>query len=378
MLRHIPGYNAGVAEDPVAKANNKFAFDLYGRLQGDNVFFSPYSISAALAMVYEGAKGRTAEEIADVFGFPEPAVLRESFAATYAELNAPNKAFELHTANALWAQQDYKFLEDYLAVVKEAYGGQVTNLDFVQQPQQAVATINAWVEKETKGKIPEIITLDFINTMTRLILTNAIYFKGNWESQFDPQNTRKDSFRTSKGSVQVPMMNLCEAPLLYGETDKLQVLGMPYEKWELSMMVLLPKTEGVGSLAQIGPEELTRLSESLRPQEVKVTMPKFTFRTEYDLAGVLADMGMDSAFSDTADFSGMDGTRNLYISDVVHKAFVDVNEKGTEAAAATAVGMRSLGISTPPVFRADHQFMFIIQQRNTGNILFLGRVDDPS
>ena len=377
-----------VTEAPVIEYDsNQFAFDLYSNLKDaeeGNIFFSPYSISTALAMTCEGARGQTAEEIQSVFHFPgEDSTRRSSFAAIYNQLNKPNVEYELHTANALWVQKDYLLLDEYIETIESYYAGKATNLDFVGETEQARQTINSWVEDKTNDKIKELFSQGTLNQFTRLVITNAIYFKGTWVKQFDETRTREEDFRMSPGSVvQVPMMRRTgeDAEFNYAETDELQILEMLYEGEDLSMIVLLPKDDALDALeGSFTMENLDQWKAELAEQRVDVYMPKFTFESKYSLNENLIEMGMPSAFDPyVADFSGIDGTRGLFIHLVVHKAFVDVNEEGTEAAAATGVVAGRTGMPPPvPVFRADHPFIFLIQEKGTGNILFLGRVVDP-
>jgi len=366
----------------VVDANNKFAFELYSELKDkeDNVFFSPYSISTALAMTYEGARGQTAEEMQSVFHFPEDDnIRRPAFARVYNLLNKPEKEYLLSTANALWAQEDFKFLDSYLNAVEKYYGGKTTNLDFRTETEKSRKIINSWVEKQTNDKIKDLIPQGILSPATRLVLTNAIYFKGKWVEQFDEDSTRDADFRVSPDNiVKVPMMRNTE-DFNYAETDDLLILEMLYEGEELSMIILLPK-EDLASLEQsLTAEKLAEWKNLLSKERVSVQIPRFKFETKYYMKDTLMDMGMPVAFSENADFSGMTGKRDLFISNVIHQTFVEVNEEGTEAAAATAVAMvESAAPSEIKIFRADHPFIFLIQERETGNILFLGKISDPS
>lgn len=366
----------------VINANNQFALDLYLKLEDveGNIFFSPYSISVALAMTYEGAKGETVEEMQSVFHFPEDEnIRRPSFAKIYNLVNKKNKKYELHTANALWAQKDYKFLDEYINAIKKYYVGKVTNVDFVNATENARLTINKWVEEQTNNKIKDLIPPGVLNALTRLVLTNAIYFKGLWVKQFDKKETREEDFRVSpEKTVKVKMMNLIGEEFNHYETEKLQILELLYEGEDLSMLLILPKEDDLKSLEEsLSLEKLSELRNSLSEQQVDVYIPKFKFETKYFMAKTLKEMGMPTAFSGDADFSGMDGTKDLFIANVIHQAFIDVNEEGTEAAAATGVVME-LKAAMPTVFRADHPFIFMIQERETNNILFLGRVINPT
>lgn len=370
----------------IINSNNQFAFDLYLKLKDvpeyneSNIFFSPYSISVALGMTYEGAKGETAEEIQSVFYFPEDENIRKpSFAKIYNQINKVDKKYELHTANALWAQKDYKFLEEYINTIEKYYVGKVTNVDFINATEDARVTINKWVEEQTNNKIKNLIPAGVLNTLTRLVLTNAIYFKGLWIKQFDKEETREEDFKVSpEKTVKVDMMSIAGEEFNYYETEELQILEMLYEGEELSMLILLPKEDNLKSVEEsLSVEKLSELRNMLVEQQVDIYIPKFKFETKYFMVKTLEEMGMPTAFSMDADFSGMDGTTDLFIANVIHQAFVDVNEEGTEAAAATGVIME-LKAAMPTVFRADHPFIFAIQERGTGNILFLGRVVDPT
>ena len=385
----------------VAEGNNQFALQLYQKLQDDksNLFFSPYSISTALAMTYAGARGGTQEQMAQVLHFPtsketleklsadQKPMTQEQFAQVFGKtikdlnVRGGGDKYELRVANALWGQKDYKFLQVFVGSVEKQYGGTLRNVDFVAAAEQARQTINAWVAKQTNDKIKDLISPGVLDAMTRLVLTNAIYFKGNWASQFKKNQTQDQPFTLLDGTkVQVPMMNQ-QTRFGYAETDALQVLEMPYKGDELSMLILLPKKmDGIKAL-ELGltGESFSKWVGALRRRQVIVSVPKFKMTSRFSLAQVLQSMGMTDAFSDKADFSGMTGNRDLFISAVIHQAYVDVNEEGTEAAAATGVTMRltSVGPDMTPVFRADHPFLFLIRDKTAGSILFLGRVMNP-
>ncbi|HLG25052.1 MAG TPA: serpin family protein [Candidatus Nanoarchaeia archaeon] len=371
----------------VVNANNQFAFDLYSEFkdknQNKNIFFSPYSISLALTMTYEGAKGQTAEEMESVLHIPKEAGLRRpNFAKIYNDINKKDKKYKLSTANALWAQKEYKFLEDYTGTVEKYYGGKVTNLDFVKESEKSSEIINSWIEEQTNGKIKDLIPPGVLNADTKLVLTNAIYFKGTWVKQFDKKDTQNEDFTISPGqTAKVPMMRLAggDSKFSYAETDEIQILEMPYDGEDLSMLVILPKENNLGKTeASVNLKKLSEWKGMLKEQRVDIFIPRFKFETKYFMVETLKDLGIHSAFSG-ADFSGIDGTKSLFISDVIHQAFVEVNEEGTEAAAATAVVAQTTSVGPRiPVFRADRPFIFIIQQKDTGNILFLGKVNNPN
>ena len=380
--------------ESVVDANNMFAFDIYKKLasensEDDNLFLSPFSISSAFALTYEGAKGETADQIGSVFYFPENIdTLRNGYLDVNTGINAGDPEYDLEVANALWAEETYQFLEDYINTAETYYSAETTNLDFINQPEESRVTINDWVAEKTNNKIEDLIPEGMIDSLTRLVITNAIYFKGTWVLQFDENMTAEADFTTPSGEiVTVDMMKRTDDDAIYGyaETDDLQVLEMPYENEtgkKLSMIVLLSKENDLQEAEDaLNEGEFEEIVGSIESQQVKVYFPKFKLETEYLLSDTLIDMGMPAAFTSAADFSGMDGTTGLYISDVVHKAFIEVNEEGTEAAAATAV-VFAKGMSpeeeTIPVFRADHPFIFMIQDDETGNILFIGRISNPA
>ncbi len=392
---------AAAAHQAVVDGNTQLALALYEKLRtGDgNLFFSPYSVSTALGMTYAGARGETERQMAEAMWYPtSPQVLAklgvagkpmtaEEFAGAFGriihDLNARGgtDAYELRVANALWGQKDFAFLDAFARLVEAEYGGRIRNVDFVASAEKARRTINTWVEEQTNGKIKDLISQGAIGPMTRLVLTNAIYFKGNWARQFDEDRTQDAPFTLLDASkVQVPMMNQ-KARFGYAEADNLQVLQLPYVGDELSMVILLPKAaDGIGRLEQqLTAENIARWLDDLREREVIVSIPKFKMTSKFSLESVLRSMGMGQAFGGAADFSGMTGRRDLFISAVIHQAYVDVNEEGTEAAAATGVVMRltSAMPDRTPVFQADHPFLFMIRDNTSGSILFLGRVSDP-
>lgn len=371
----------------VVNANNKFAFDLYSQLnktEKGNLFYSPYSISAALAMTYEGAKGRTANEMKSAFHFPESNILRPNFAAIYNDINTGAKDYELKTGNALWVQQDFPLLSDFTSMVEKYYGGKAANLDFVKENEKSRQTINSFLEQQTDNKIKDLIPAGVLDTMTRLVLTNAIYFKGTWQWEFDTSDTRNEDFKiTPENTVKVSMMNMNpkEATFNYADTEDAQILELPYKGDKISMLVILPKKDLASIESFLTANKLDEYKSQMKETELdSISLPKFEFDTKYFMKDTLSALGMPTAFSATAaDFSGMTGIKNLYIGAVIHQAYIKVDEKGTEAAGATAVTMQlKKAIMPSNIFRADHPFMFAIQDKNTGNILFLGRVIDPT
>ena len=285
---------------------------------------------------------------------------------------------EMSIANALWPQKDYPFLKSYLEMIEAEYGSASRPLDY-RSPEEARGVINRWVEGETRRKIKDLLPEGSIDSMTRMVLTNAIYFKGNWATQFNVKRTREMPFRLAAGKSRKTPMMFQKGNFGYFQDDEVQVLEMPYKGEKVSMVVLLPrKVDGLAALEKhLAAEKLSGWLGKLRRVKVDTLFPRFKLTSRFDLSGKLQNLGMKKAFSD-ADFSGMDGTTKLYLSAVFHKAFVEVNEEGTEAAAATGavVGLRS--IRRGPSFRADHPFLFLIRDKATGSILFLGRYAKPT
>lgn len=377
----------------VAQGDNQFALDLYAKLRGEdgNLFFSPYSISTALAMTRAGARGDTAAEMDKVMHFTLPQEkLHSAFAALIKEVNGDpadkKRGYQLNTANALWGQKDFGFKADFLKLVKDDYGAGLNELDFIGAPEPARQTINGWVEKQTQNKIKDLLKQGDVTPDTRLVLTNAIYFKGDWASQFKKDQTKDEPFHLGADKkADAPLMHQ-QGEYGYFDGGTFQALELPYAGKNLSMVVLLPKTiDGLGDLEKdLTADKLAGWIGKLHKQEVIVTLPKFKTEQRVSLGKTLSEMGMKLAFDDQkADLSGMAGKPGtLFISDVIHKAFVDVNEEGTEAAAATAVVIArpsAIHVEPPtPVFRADHPFLFLIRDVRSDSILFLGRLADPT
>ncbi len=368
-----------VAFDP-AESVNRFSIDLYRKLagtSGENLFCSPCSIASALAMAYGGARGETAAQMEAVLHLGGQEATHPAFAYLRTVLNEveADGHVNLSMANSLWPQQDHVFLPEYLDLAKNAYGSEIRPVDFKSNAEGARQAINGWAELQTKGMIRDLIPEGMLDPLTRLVLANAIHFKGSWASRFDPQRTRPAPFTLGDGpTIEVPAM-FQTADFGLALAEGYRALELPYEGGDLSMLVLLPDQ----------PDGLARLEKGLataplydlefHKTECFVQLPRFKLESEFELGRLLASMGMPLAFSDAADFSGMDGARDLFIDEVVHKAVVEVNEEGTEAAAATAVVARAT--SMPPQFVADHPFLFLIRENTSGAILFIGRVADP-
>ena len=380
-------------------SNTPFALDLYHQLKakpGDNVFFSPYSISTALAMTWAGARGETAAQMAQVLHLPDLPVptVASAFGAWQKNLAALQiqGSVKLALANSLWPQQNYPFLPAYLSLVQNNFAAGVFPVDYGKNSAAVRLQINTWVSNQTNQKIPELLSTRDLKRDTRLVLVNAIYFKGNWLTQFDPASTHSKPFHLADGSApKVPLMShtfdVGDAPPyaavpLPGAEGNLQILSLPYQGGALSFIVLLPPTpDSLPALEKnlTAPQLAAWLAQlSSAPEELRVSLPKFMLSEKYRLAENLQALGMTDAFAN-ADFSGMDGNRDLVISAVIHQAYLDVNEQGTEAAAATAVVMGPGGPPPQPIlFVADHPFVFLIRDNATGSILFLGRLANPA
>jgi serpin B len=383
-------------EGTITDANNRFAFELYSHFRINpehkekNIFFSPYSMTSVLSMIYEGARGKTADEMASVFHFPgNTTILRMQYYNINAGIRQKDPAYRLDSANALWAQKDYPFRPAYLRTIREYYDADATNLDFISAPEDSRGIINRWIEEKTGGKITGILPRDSLNSFTRLVITNALYFRGSWVKSFDPDNTRDADFTLAPGkTVRIKMM-ADEDPNLtmhYFENNQLQIVEIPYiyETGDgISMLLILPKGNNLTEVeTMLDAKTLAALQDSLKLERVKMYLPKFRIESQYEMKTVLEEMGMPTAFTEDADLSGMYGTHELLISGIFHKTFIDVDENGTEAAASTVgvVNLESAPWTPPPVyiFRADHSFFFIIQERETGTILFIGRVMNPN
>jgi serpin B len=389
--------NAMDATDPVAtlvQGNSAFALDLYAHLrEGDgNRFVSPFSISTALAVAYVGAQEETALQIAKALRFKlPPPELHPAFHKLIALLHGRNVSpadtarpadVQLFTANALWTQSGERILPDFQKRIEIDYQGGLHPVDFHHAPDQARQTINAWVEEKTKGKINDLLKSTHISAQTLVIITNAIYFHALWASPFTKAKTSQQDFHASQSDVvRVDMMNQA-GRFRYCDEGSIQALELPYKGDTLAMVILLPKTkDGLGQLeSSLTAPKLEGWLTKLASRRVDVSLPRFKLSAECELKDALSELGMPVAFKrGEADFSGITGTRELAISAVVHKAFVEVEETGTEAAAATGVVYaRTAAVAQPPaIFRADHPFFFLIRDVETGTILFLGRLVRP-
>jgi len=377
-------------EVEAVKGSNAFAVDLYSQLrsQPGNLFFSPESISTAFAMAYAGARGQTAAEMQHVLHFTlPPAQLHPAMGTLLSSMNAQHNGYQLRVADALWAQQDASFLPSYLKLVQSDYAAGFHRVNFKASPDTVSNTINHWVEQQTNNKIQNLIGHGVLTPATRLVLTNAIYFKGDWLNPFEKASTQNEEFHTSASQFVMASLMHRTGSYRYYDGGTFQALELPYSGDELSMDVLLPKANnGLPALEQsFTASAAGDWLQKLEPvDKVILTFPRFTMTQQFELSSALSAMGMPQAFGGAANFSGMTGKPDFTISAAIHKAFIDVNEQGTEAAAATSIIMRATAARVPfpepppVVFRADHPFLFLIRDAKSGAILFLGRVTDPT
>lgn len=371
-----------VEEYDIATANNAFAFDMYSMIKSDaeNIFISPYSIFTAMAICYDGAEGSTKEQMSNVFYYPlSKPVLEGSTKEMIDTINSDNYAYDLKTANALWVLEEYPLNEQYVLNAENYYDGMITPLDFAGQSEESRLIINSWVEKKTNDKIKDILAEGSIDGNTRLIITNAVYFNGIWLQEFEEAGTRKKVFYLSDGQEKkVDTMYAIET-YNYGKDKNAQILELPYKGDDISMYIILPSKNNIEEFEN----DLTlgyynELKDNLNSDEVKILLPKFTFEARAELNEPLQDMGIVDAFdSGMADFSGISASDGLSISEVIHQAYIGVNEKGTEAAAATGIVMEESLPYYKYEFTADHPFMFFIEDKRTGCILFMGKVENP-
>ena len=373
----------------VVEGNNKFAFQLFHQVQGSttgNQFYSPFSISTALAMVYGGARNETALQMSQTLNFP----LNDKFHGEYKHLlgklhDGADGKIKLNIANGLWAQKDFKFLDSYFNLVKQNYNSELKNVDFKDNAEREATRrdINSWVEKNTNDKIKNILSQGDLNAMTRLVLVNAIYFNADWTTPFKIESTKPREFSLVNGTKTIVSFMNQLGQFNYYEDSKIQAIEIPYKENKASMVIILPiTTDGIKELGKsLDYKYYQEIIEALQSTDVGLSFPKFKMDLQLELSTTLSQMGMPLAFSpEGADFSGMTGKRDLFISKVIHQAFVKVDEIGTEAAAATAVAM-SLGSAPhhvePKIFNADHPFVFLIKDNTTGSILFMGTIMKP-
>ncbi|XP_067253561.1 leukocyte elastase inhibitor-like isoform X2 [Chanodichthys erythropterus] len=377
--------------EALSSANTQFSLNLFKKISGGNasgnVFYSPVSISSALAMVSLGARGNTAAQMfKQVPGPKTEDQIHSSFNKFMSEMNKPGVPYVLNVANRLYGEQSYQFVEKFLNDAKRYYEAGLEKVDFKTKSEAARVTINKWVEKKTQEKIKDLVPQGAVNAMTRLVLVNAIYFKGNWEKKFPKEATRDAQFKINQNRTKpVKMMHQKDQfPLAFIPEMNCQVLELPYVGKNLSMLIILPNemeddTTGLQKLEKaLTYEKLMEWTKpsNMRQQEVRVSLPRFKMEEKYDMKSLLISMGMEDVFdTQKVNLSGMSSNNDLVLTKVIHKAFVEVNEEGTEAAAATGaiVAVRSLG----PMFNADHPFLFFIRHNPSNAILFYGRFCSP-
>uniref|UniRef100_UPI00358FAEAE leukocyte elastase inhibitor-like n=1 Tax=Myxine glutinosa TaxID=7769 RepID=UPI00358FAEAE len=404
--------------EKLVEANSSFALDMFSQLNKEqptgNIFFSPLSVSAALAMLSLGSRTNTAEQMAKVLHFEGKSgdALHKSFLQLHDAVNSKHAKYALHMANRLYGDKGFTFLKEFLETTLTLYRAELAPVDFVNAPEDSRLKINGWVEEQTAGKIKDLLAKEVIDSVTRMVLVNAIYFKGNWETKFKTEETHEADFFLNKNETKKVKMMRQEDKFMYGSIELVKspppmmqqqqqrvmmypgalpenfvhILELPYIDNELSMLLLLPSsiTDDSTGLKQLEKElSLEKLREwthssKMDKKKVQVFLPKFRLEESYGLNKPLSDLGMPDAFSsNTADFSGITGNRDLFVSTVVHKAFVEVNEEGTEAAAATAAVMFRCMPTPPQIVRFDHPFLFFIRHNNSGSIIFWGRYTSP-
>ncbi len=380
--------NTMLTQEQIVEGLNTFSFDLYHNLTAGtlkNTFYSPLSISSALAMTYAGAKGETAQQMQSTLHYgPQVDLFHSQYGAMIDSLSSKKgQDFKTHIANAIWVQDQYKLKNFYIETVKKDYNSEIRSLDFVNRPEASRDTINYWVEKKTAGRIQDLIPAGVIDDMTRLILTNAVYFNAEWANKFNKELTNKDEFYCLDNTIIKTEMMYQRHHHPISQTEDYTILEIPYKGYEYSMLIILPNEKaGLTSLSKtLSAKDIIAHDKSKKREDILVYFPKFKLETNYELNKSLSAMGMPLAFSSDADFSNMTGGKDLMISSVIHKAFIDVDEDKTEAAAATAITMKLTSMApvqkAPLEFRADHPFMFIIRSKNDNAILFMGQLTNP-
>ncbi len=374
----------------LVRGNNEFAMDLYSAVcemnDDDNIFFSPYSISMVLGMTYNGASGSTAFEMASVLHFDLPVeALNREFQLVTEMLNLGDLSMErgdpftLAISNGLWVQNGYELLNSFVTAVTGYYSASVENLDFAGDAEGSREVINSWVAESTMDKILDLIPRGVLGADTRVVLTNAVYFKASWRHPFDAHATSDGRFILPNGSaVVVPMMTNTEH-YGYAFTEEWSAVALDYAGGDAGMLIIMPSGDMEEFQEDFNAETLDAIGTSMTSRNVHLTMPGFEFTRSMPLGAILISLGMESAFGPDANFSGFTGNPDLYISEVLHKAFVKVDEEGTEAAAATAVVMNMLSMPETPIeMNINRPFIFIIQDNPTGSIVFMGRMMDPT
>ena len=367
----------------IAESVNDFAFDFYRNVSDtdENVFFSPVSVYTAFSVLYEGARGETAEQMLGVFGLePDGAERHSASAHMMAALNAEDPHAVLEIANALWLADWFSPYEQYLDIARQTYLATAETVDFAGEDPPGVKKVNDWAAEKTSGKIQEVLDYRDVNNLTTAVITNAVYFKGTWLVQFPEEDTREGKFWKGEDGIDADFMHV-QGSFDYAETGDAQILRMPYEGDRLSMLAVLPGEAGGLENLELSAGKMLEYAGMLEPREVLVSLPKFEIKTNYDLKRSLKEMGMPDAFDEKlADLSGLADLAllpgNLYVEKATHDAYVKVNEEGTEAAAVTTAVIQA--VSQPPHFNANHPFLFTIYDEQSGLILFMGSISDPA
>lgn len=378
MSKQLPKKNTNLKPD--LDSINRFTFNLYNEFykknKEDNIFFSGISIYLAMGMVYEGSKGLTSKEMEKVL-LIDPEDKDRVYKIKYLmEEILKEKENKFHIANALWLENSFQIIKDYLRKIEDFYMGKVKKLSFKENPDSCRKTINNWVEENTSGRIKDLIPEGALDASIKMVLTNAIYFKGNWLKKFNKDETKEEDFKTSsEGKKKVKMMRILEGEFAYAEDENFQILELPYTGENLSMILILPKT---GEL-NLDYDTFKKLKQNLKKQKVDVYIPRISFEKKYSLNDTLKEMGMIEVFSDRADLSGISGKKNIKVDKILHQSFIQIEEEGTEAAAATAVTVRVTSVMGKkiPIFRADRPFLFSIYHNTTETIVFLGTFSKP-
>ncbi|GMW03442.1 MAG: serpin [Candidatus Hydrogenedentota bacterium] len=371
-------------EQDVIVGLNTFTLDLFRMMLAEeapatNTIVSPYSVATALAMAYAGARGQTADEMSQTLHFSgNTPAFHQALGKVGTELTS-SQEYQLLVANALWPSKQYTLLESYLTSMRNAYKTELSTLDYAGEAEASRETINTWVEEKTNDRILDLIPEGSLDAATQLVITNAIYFKGLWLTQFKEERTQDMPFHLLDGnSIDVPMMQQ-RGEFQYTETDWYQAVELGYQGDKIAMVILLPKDakDLARVMSELSPDFMHAALTGLAKRNIDLLLPRFTIKAKYFMTELLSSMGMPTAFTGSADFSGMSGVRDLFISDVIHQAFIEVNEEGTEAAAATGVIMEKTAIMIPPRFQADHPFVFLIRDKESGCILFTGVLAKP-
>lgn len=372
---------------PVVEANNQFGIDLLQQLyrdgskSNDNIFYSPYSLSTAMAMIYNAANGATQTQVKNTFHYPKLAVLQPGSAALHQTFNQASNSYRLTSSNDLWVQQGLIPKPDFIKAVTIYHGASVTSLDFKHNPEVSRQTINRYIASKTDNRIPSLLAKDSIRSDTTSVLTNAVYFKGEWQSPFTLLNSQYEPFYTFHSKPANVHMMIGVKDVNYYEDSLMQMIELPYKGDELSMLMILPKAKDAQAMKTlVSGLSISTINDWLKQssiKEISILMPKFKLANDYAMKPLLSDMGMPLAFTDKADFSLFNDTASLKIDNVFHQAVIEIDEKGTVAAAATGITVVPVMASYNVEFIANHPFIFIIRDKRTNTFLFMGQLTEP-